>query len=1574
MDNIMNDIMNDQTSRDDLKGIAVIGMAGRFPKANDIHQFWGNLRNGVDGITFFSDAELLAEGLDPEIFNQPSYVKAGAVLADIDQFDAQFFGYSPKEAEMMDPQQRLFLECAWQALENAGYSTEHHKEKIGVYAGSNWSTYLLHNLALNPNLFAEAGWSAGIGNGRDFLATRVSYQLNLNGPSLNISTACSTSLVSVHLACRDLLSYQCDIALAGGASIRTPHQTGYAYQEGDIFSSDGYCRPFDAKANGTIFGNAVGLVVLKRLEEAVADGDYIYAVIKGSAINNDGSLKVGYTAPSVSGQAEVIAEAQAIAGINPETISYIEAHGTGTSLGDPIEIRALTQAFQEQTHKKRFCAIGSVKSNFGHVDAASGVTGLIKTVLSLHHHQIPATLHFEQPNPDIDFANSPFYVNTTLKDWQRSGKQPLRAGVSSFGIGGTNAHVVLEEAPLISKPDRNFSDRNNSDQILLLSAKTETALAAIAQNLATHLQQNRDLNLADVAYTLSLGRHHFEHRRLLVCRDIDDAIATLENPVNPSTCSHIKNNQQASIVFMFSGQGSQYVGMAQELYQNVPVFREHLDRCCDLLQPLLGLDLRQVLYSSKDQKEQSQEMQEQLQQTAIAQPAIFVIGYALAQLWMSWGINPSAMIGHSIGEYVAACLAGVFTLEDALKLVAMRGRLMQQLPAGAMLAISLSESEIQPLLEQDVAIAALNAPNLIVVSGSGEAINRLEEQLTKQAIDCRRLHTSHAFHSAMMEPMLGEFQASLANIRLNPPQIPYISNVSGDWITTAEAIDPTYWMTHIRQTVRFSDGLQKLFDHPSQVLLEVGAGKTLSTLVRHHSNKSSAQIVLNSLRHPQDQSSDFTLLLNTLGQLWLGGISVDWSTFYSDQWRHRLPLPTYPFERQRFWIEASLSKANPANIASRTDQKLALDSWFYTPVWKSAIANQPKSENLEKDFWLIFLDQSPWYDLLLQKLRQTNQNLIIVNSSDANTEFVYLEADLYGVNPNSASAYADLLADLIKRDRIPSKILHFWNVTSTPENIEPQILLNQELNDTLANSFYNLLYLTQALGKYTWEHGLNISIISNQLQAVTEDESLQPVKATLLGICKVLPKEYPHIHCQSIDIVLPNNPDKIALHDRWIGQVLAECASDCKDAIVAYRGNRRWLKTYEPVQLVKSVNKIDTFRLRQGGVYLITGGLGGLGLVVAEHLAKTSQAKLLLIGRTAPPDRSQWSTWLETDAIGDRISQKISQQIRKLQELESSGAEVLAIAADVANLAQMQAAIAQAEQKWGQINGVFHTAGVAGGGVIQQKTSTEAAKVMAPKIQGTLVLDRIFQDYPLDFLVLYSSLTSVLGAFGQVDYCAANAFLDAYTYANNLKQTKFITSINWNAWRDVGMAVNNNKSTAQFQALPQEHLKFAIAPSEGLEALNRILESTLSQAIVSPQSLDSLWELNSPFIDPKSPESTPEATSPLYPRPRLNSVYVAPSNDSEKAIALIWQQLLRIDKVGINDNFFELGGDSLLGVQLITRLNKQLNVQIAAHSLYQAPTVSSIAEIVAPPSNDQDLSVKVPSRGEMRRSKKIQRS
>jgi len=739
------------------------------------------------------------------------------------------------------------------------------------------NTYLLNNLHPQRGALTDH-YSLVIGNDKDFLPTRVSYKLDLKGPSVNIQTACSTSLVAVHLACQGLSNGECDMALAGGVSVRVPHQEGYLYQEGMISSPDGHCRPFDAQAKGTVGGNGAGIVVLKRLEQAIADGDPIHAVIKGSAINNDGALKVGYTVPSVAGQTAVIAEAQAVADVAAETIGYLETHGTGTSLGDPIEIAALTKAFREAIEKTGFCAIGALKANIGHTDAAAGVAGLIKTVLALKNRQLPPSPYFETPNPEIDFAASPFYVNTTLADWKTEGT-PRRAGVSSFGIGGTNAHVVLEEAPA-----RKPSGESRPWQLLTLSAKTDSALEAVTANLSAYLEQQKDSHqiperhgiperqvgrslLADVAYTLSLGRKEFDHRRVVVCRGIDAAKDTLRS-LDPRWVATGSRNHTAAVVFMFSGQGTQYVDMGRELYETEPVFREAVDRCAEYLEPRLGRDLRQVLYPQHSEPTAD----ETIRQTAITQPALFIIEYALARLWMSWGIRPQAMIGHSIGEYAAACLAGVFSLEDALSLVTARGRMMQSMPAGEMLAVPLSAARIPS--QPGISLAAINAPGLCVVSGPTEAVGAVETQLTQQGVQCRRLHTSHAFHSEMMEPILAPFKERVAQIDLAVPQIPYFSNVTGTWITPEDATDPDYWARHLRQTVRFADGIRELVQDPSRVLLEIGPGQTLTTLVRRHPDKAREQIVLSSLRSPEKQQSDVAFLLDAVGKLWIAGADV----------------------------------------------------------------------------------------------------------------------------------------------------------------------------------------------------------------------------------------------------------------------------------------------------------------------------------------------------------------------------------------------------------------------------------------------------------------------------------------------------------------------------------------------------------------------------------------------------------------------------------------------------------------------------------------------------------------------------
>lgn len=902
----------------DLFGIAIIGMAGRFPGARNVDEFWRNLQAGVESIRPFTPDELAAAGIDKETLAKPSFVNAGAVMPEADAFDAPFFGITSREAEIMDPQHRVLLETAWEALEDAGYDAEIYQGAIGIYAGVGPNTYFQKNLATQPELLQLLGrYAVLMASEKEYAVTRVSYKLNLTGPSVSVNTACSTSGVAIHMACQSLLNEECDMALAGGGRIGVPLTGGYVYEEGGIPSPDGHCRAFDAQGRGTVSGSGVALVVLKRLADAIRDSDCIHAVIKGSAVNNDGAQKVGFTAPSIQGQARVISEALGVADIDPESIGYVEAHGTGTSLGDPIEIAALTEAYRKWTDKKGWCPIGSVKTNIGHLDAGAGVAGAIKAVLALEHQQIPPSLNFERPNPQIDFANSPFYVNTELSSWLAGptlSATPRRAAVSSFGLGGTNAHIILEEAPRIeaSRPGR-------THQLLLLSARTDAALTRATQNLADHLSRHPGVNLADVAYTLQTGRRAFEKRRMLVCRDAGEALSALDSvdtvealPATalPATPLPLAPAEDREVVFMFSGQGSQYANMCRELYEDEPMFRQEVDRCAGILAPLLSRDLREILFPDNAHLEEAELT---LQQTAFTQPALFVVEYALARLWLSWGIRPAAMIGHSIGEYVAACLASVFSLDDALSLVAARGRLMQELPGGAMLAVPLSPQELRPLLDGQLDLAVVNAPSLCVASGERQAIEALEQALAEKGITCRPLHTSHAFHSRMMEPIVEAFRARFKGIRLGSPNIPFVSNVSGTWISAEQATNPDYWAAHLRQTVRFSDGLAELLEERHRILLEVGPGRTLEMLAKQHPANDRKHLVLGSTRHPKEQRSDQAFILNALGQLWLAGMTIDWTAFHAGERRCRVPLPTYPFERRRYWIDpAQLQFTAPA--------------------------------------------------------------------------------------------------------------------------------------------------------------------------------------------------------------------------------------------------------------------------------------------------------------------------------------------------------------------------------------------------------------------------------------------------------------------------------------------------------------------------------------------------------------------------------------------------------------------------------------------------------------------------------------
>ena len=1360
--------MSNTETHEPMEAVAIVGMAGRFPQAPNVAAFWENLKNGVESVSFFTEEEMVAGGVDPALAAHPDYVRAKAVLEDIEMFDAAFFGLNPREAETMDPQQRFFLECAWEALEDAGYDPERAGGAVGVYAGVSLNSYLMLNLLSNPETIEEAGLlQSSIRNRTDHLTTRVAYKLNLKGPGVTVQTACSTALVAVHLACQGLLSYQCDTALAGGVTIGVPKRSGYVYQEGGVLSKDGHCRAFDAEASGTVVGNGVGIVVLKRLSEAIADGDYIHAVIKGSAVNNDGSLKVGYTAPSVDGQSEVIAQAQAVAGVEPDSITYVEAHGTGTALGDPVEVAALTQVFRAGTDRKNFCALGSVKTNIGHLDVAAGVAGLIKTALALENRTVPPSLHFKRPNPEIDFANSPFYVNDRLSAWDSPPGVPRRAGLSSFGIGGTNAHAVLEEAP---EPEPSGPARPR--QLLVLSARTGSALEAATANLSRHLREHTELNLADAAYTLQVGRRPFGHRRAVVCTDASDAAAALESRDPRRVVTGLQEPKERPLAFMFPGQGAQYVGMGRGLYEAEAAFRAQVDACAEYLRPHLGLDLREVIYPSGADEAAAAE---RLKQTAFTQPALFVVEYALAKLLEGWGVRPAAMIGHSVGEYTAACLAGVFSLEDALRLVAARGRLMQSAKPGAMLSVPLAERDVLPHVSGGLSLAAVNAPSLCVVAGPADEVERLEERLAREQVACRRLHTSHAFHSAMMEPILGEFEAEFRRVRLNAPALPFVSNLSGDWITAEEATDPAYWSRHLRQTVRFGDGVARLFAEAESVLLEVGPGKTLMGIARWHPSKAAGQPVLTTLPHPEERGDDLAFILHTLGKLWVGGHRVDWDGFHAGARRRRVPLPTYPFERHRYWIEPRQRLGESAAAEKSLLKKSDVAEWFYVPSWKRSVTPEPTSSvEARETTWLVFTDALGFSARLARRLELDGRRVV---TAVAGERFARRGENSFVIDPRSTADYDALLKEA-EGGRSLTHVVHAWGVTGEPARGDEAFERAQALG------FYSLLALTQALGRRGEESGpVSLAVLTDDMQQVTGEEVLSPEKATVLGPCKVAPQEDPRLTCRSIDLHLPSHDsDEEA---RLIELLAAELASDSKDAVVAYRHNRRWSQTFEQQRIAKPAAG-PSAGLREGGVYLITGGLGGVGLVLAEHLAKAARARLVLVGRSPFPARERWASHLAERGESDGVSQRI----RKLQELEAHGAEVFVESADVTDEARMRALVERARSRFGRVDGVVHAAGVPGGGIIQLKTPEKAAAILAPKVQGARVLGKIFEEGGLDFMLLCSSRSAVLGGFGQVDYCAGNAFLDAFAHEHSARTGVHTVAVDWDGWQGVGMLVN----------------------------------------------------------------------------------------------------------------------------------------------------------------------------------------
>ena len=1503
--------------------IAIVGMAGRFPGANDLSQFWKNLQNGVESISFFSDKELRAAGIPSELIANPAYVRAKSIVDEVDYFDARFFGYSPSEATLIDPQQRIFLESAWTALEDAGYTPNQYAGSIGVYAGASPNLYMFHVLAGQNGNLSGYGFPETIHQEKDYLATRVSYGLNLRGPSVSIQTASSTSLVAVHMACRSLLGGECDMALAGAVSVQVPQISGYLYQEGGIGSRDGHCRVFDAEASGTVFGNGVGIVVLKRLSDAVRDGDNIRAVIKSTAINNDGSAKVGFTAPSVEGQVEVIAMAhRGAALIDAGQIRYVEAHGSGTVVGDPIEIAALTKAFRATTNRTSFCAVGSVKSNIGHLDAAAGMAGLIKTVLALEHRQIPPTLNFRAPNPKIDFARSPFYVNTELAEWKSDG--PRRAGVTSLGMGGTNSHVILEEAP-----ERLASQTSQLPRLLVFSARSPSALDSIVSNFREHLRASPTINLADAAFTLQTGRRAFDLRHTFICEDRDEALRLLD----PATRPALSRSEQvpSKIVFMFTGQGSQYSGMGADLYRKEPQFKRVIDECLELTRPHVEMDLREILWAGPDQANLST-----INQTAFAQPLLFIIEYALARLWMNWGVEPYVMIGHSIGEYVAACLAGVISLQDALRLVAKRGRLMQGLPQGSMLAVPASHQQVETWISRPewrgkLSVAAVNAPELLVVSGPTGEIKKFETALAEQGQSPRLLHTSHAFHSSMMDAILEEFTATVAEVKLRPPRIPYISNLTGTWLTDGLATDPAYYAKHLRHGVRFSDGIQEIAREIEPIFLEVGPGQTLKSLVKLHAFEGRNPAVLYSLPGATEKSSDSRVMVSTLGLLWRKGRNIDWKSVHSDRQPRRIPLPTYAFERQRYSVDTSTSGKNPL----RSPQgKRPINEWFYAPGWKSSlrVAADSFKASIDRQVCIVFRREHPFHDKLTNRIRRMGYRVFEVFPARG---FRAIDAGSFEIDPAESADYSRLLDELKRKGQGPDLVVHLWGLGQDVSGHERH---NAE-DLALKLEFLPLVFLAQAFGALDIRTPMDIKVLVDGSVEVVDEFVARPENAVAMGPCIVIPQEFKKITCSCVDVDLSFASP--AGEDRLLDQLAGELSLTSTDPLVAYRGKYRCTRTYDLLTLPAFPEQPPV--LKQSGVYLITDGLKGIGLELADYLGKTVKAKLILLGRTSFPAKDAWTAWLSGHAADDQTSRKIA----RLQQIESYGAEVSVCSAEVSDREQMQAAVRSATEKVGPIDGVIHAAGMPGGGAIQVESREAAMAVLLAKVHGTRVLAEVLSEQHPDFLVLCSSLNSVVGGFGQVVDCAANAFLDAFAHSHKTRTGMTTISINWDMWSEVGMAVDTN--------LP-EHLKEqrsidlqqGITASEGRDVFARLLTCALPQVLVSTREFAEMQSSRQSVVpDIGEPAPVPaEGRAAGHPRPYLNTAYVAPQDEMERAVTAIWQQALGIDKIGVHDNFFELGGNSLIAVQVVGQICQAMNASLPVASFYADPTVASLTKLL----------------------------
>lgn len=1321
--------------------IAVIGLAGRFPEAENIREYWDNLLQGKEAIHFFTEEELKQAGVDEAKVQHPNYVNAaGRLKGGVDQFDANFFGYSPKEAGLLDPQIRLLLETAWETLEDAGYTSQHSKEVIGMYAGA------------SPNLFWEimalrskttetlgAFASEKLLN-KDHLSAQIAYRLNLTGPVFSLYTACSTSLVAVHLACQALQNNECTVALAGGVSAVVQHvEHGYIYQDGMFYSPDGHCKAFDKHAAGFSSGTGVGLVALKRLSKAISDGDQIYAVIKGTAITNDGNRKIGYAAPSIEAQSEAVKQALKKAGVDPEDIGYIETHGAGTELGDPVEMKALELAFESK--KKNFCAIGSVKASIGHLDTAAGIAGLIKTILSVKHKKLVPSLNFEIPNPRIHFIDTPFYMNTELNDWENEGK-PLRAGVNSLGLGGTNAHVIIEEYRP-DKPEEATRPETESVQLIVLSAKSDQALRKQAQNLLAHLAEYSDLALADVAFTLQTGRRSMGYRKAFAVTDYTSLTEQLSLFASDTAGQVTKSEEQLEVVLRFG----QFVPIDFAFGSDeamVPIWKEELDQISRKVFEISGVNLHTA-------EGQTHPIGRKL--------AAFIQQYVNVRCLIRAGIKPTYLAEDTTGEILAAALAGKYSIQEAVQML---------------------------------------------------------------------LHSTASYS----------------------------------------------------------------FDQQQEELLS-GHRITVNLGNRH--------------------------LFELLGEIWEAGFNVDWMPCYCQEKPNKVSLPSYPFEKSRYWIEGnSLQGIHPDSSSGKQLAKSAdLADWFYAPAWHQTAVESPSPK--EQESWLIFAGEDAFSLDLIQTLQEMRHEVRIVSPG---SKFAVMSETNFTIDPANEKHYEQLIAELTATSKVPTKIIHAWSLITLCCKSD-----REHIEQAQTNGFFSLIQLAKAIADSLISSPIHMYALTEGAFSVTGDETLQPAYATVSSACLVIAQEISRVRCQHIDITKDSRTpwQKISL----LKQVVQEFSTPLTDTTIAYRNAKRWVRNYQQMKLEPTSN----VKLREKGVYLLVGGLGGVGLVLSRYLAQKTQAKLVLVGRSPLPDITQWDQWMASHQPDDPTSRKIA----AIREMEALGSKVVVVSADAEKESDMQQVISRIHEQFGELHGVIYGAAAKGDSLF--KTISEIDKdgcweQFRPKVLGTQVLENVLKDIPLDFCLMMSSTSSILGGLGFVGYSAANAYMDAFTLKHNQEHpTKWLT-VNWESWD-----VDTNQTKYDYQAEIQNMM---MTKEEGTHVFERLLSvDNQDQLIVSSGELAARMDRwvklsfinNEPAVVGDSGDQRAEVTSE----------YMAPTNKLEEVLVQVWSEFFGIKHIGIHDKLFELGATSLSIIQLNENLRKKLGMNIPIVKFFTYPTIHSLA-------------------------------